>query len=412
MKAYSLKKLSVTGVLFAGLLAGANTVNASRFSSNLCSTLDLATSVSAGAEVGVGAEVEAGAGWVVAFIGKISGKLQGGGRVNLGAGPRVDLTMETCVNSDDLLTMYHRNLLTPEQREQVLLYLGENVVGFSPAILDVDGNEIQAASYNESRKQALNNLLSAGSLTNMQVRRTEASLRPVATVVDFNIRALTGEISALDMVDEQVFAIESLAEAMPLDPNLSAYLLNFKDQVTRQIFQVQEGLEGICGTVANGLPGAANDALNTFCGAMLELADGGEVLEDNLLSILGIVGTVGEQIEKVDVVFDAVVDVTEDIDSTVAGSIKTLDSTVNTLGDTSRQLVDMSSTVNNSIGTLTESIDDITGAANKAISGVMSAVAAPLKVIANLSKGALDGVVSSLQKVNSTLEGLVSTIKS
>ena len=363
-------------------------------STELCSELNVSLDAAGRIAVPLGGEVEGGIGWGLGFVGNLSGKFEAEADVGTSIGGQTRLQVTSCVKSRDLAITYRHGLLTDEQREAVMLYMGSSLD-------DAEQNE-----------EVTNALLAASFLTSLNANRTETVYRPVAGMIDIQTRMITGEISALDTIDETVFAIKGLAAAMPLPPELQKHLYNFDAVLTQQVVRVNEGLEGICDAVANGVPGPGADALDTFCDSVLVLNDGGEALQENLRAVVGLIDTVGGQIKKAEVVMDGVVTVAEGVDSTMAKPINTLNKGISAVGDATRQVAGVTDRVNDSIGTMTSSLSTVTSAANSAIAKTMSLVAAPLKVLAELSGSALDQVVSTLQGVNNTLEGLVGDLKS
>ena len=363
-------------------------------STELCSELNLSLDAGARVAVPLVGEVEGGIGWGLGFVGNLSGKFEAGADVGTSIGGQTRLQVTSCVKSRDLAIMYRHGLLTDEQREAVMLYLG---------------NSLENEEQNE---EVTNALLSASFLTSLGANRTEAVYRPVAGMIDIQSRMITGEISALDTVDETVFAIKGLAAAMPLPPDLQQHLYNFDSVLTQQVVKVNQGLEGICDSVANGVPGPGSDALDNFCDSVLVLNDGGEALQENLRAVVGLIDAVGGQVAKAEVVMDGVVSVAEGVDGTMAKPINTLNKGITAVGDATRQVAGVTTRVNESIGTMTSSLSTVTSAANSAIAKTMSLVAAPLKVLAELSGSALDEAVATLQRVNNTLEGLVGDLES
>jgi len=383
--------ITVTMMTVAGMAAPSH---AGSIDTELCSELNLTLDASARLAVPLGAEVEGGIGWGLGFVGNLSGKFEAGADVGTHMGGQTRLKVTSCVKSEHLEIMYRNNLLTAEQREAVMLYMGNSL------------------DNSEQNQEVTSALLAAANLTGLQARRTEAVYRPVAGMMDIQARMITGEISALDTVDETVYAIKGLAAAMPLPPELQKHLYNFDSVLTKQVVAVNQGLEGICDKVANGIPGPGSDALDTFCDSVLVLNDGGEALQTNLRSVVGLIDTVGGQVAKAEVVLDGVVTVAESVDGAMAKPINTLNKGITAIGDTTRQVAGVTTRVNDSIGTMTSSLSTVTSAANSAIAKTMSLVAAPLKVLSELSGSALDKAVSTLQGVNNTLEGLVGDLKS
>ena len=365
-------------------------------------TVSLETSVCSNIGLGLGAaldtaadfygEIEGGAGWGMGFAGKATTTLVGGGAVGANLGSTTTLSIESCVNASDLIELYRENLLTPEQRRVVLLYLG-------------------SAAYDDDQAEAAISALLTTAAPFLSVQRTESVYRPAATAIDTMVRSMKGEISGIKRLDQTIYMMKGMSDSMPMEPHLASWLSNFDTFAKDQLVAVTEAGEDMCSTFANELPGSGGDALDKICTSIDTLVSAGETLPQNLRGIVSVVGTVQGQVEKVDVVLDGAVKATEAVDSSLAGVIGELDNAVSLVGERSRDVVRMSGNVNQSLSTLTSSMDNVASAANSAIAQTASAIAAPLQVLTNLSGDVIDSIISTLGTVNTTLEGLVGDLE-
>ncbi|CAA0085436.1 Uncharacterised protein [BD1-7 clade bacterium] len=362
----------------------------------LCSNVSTTIGIGMGTGVDVSADIDGGAGWGLGFVGKIIGSYTVGSSVAVSASNESNVEIEVCIEQEALIAMYLGDSLTPEQQTPVLMYLGETVF-----------------NNGESADDTIDGMLVASYVSGAQLRRAEAVFRPMGVLIDTQTRILSGEISLLDTLDETVFAIEGLAEAMPLDPTLAAKLTGFRHDISGKIADVQQGINGICEKIANvsGI-GAAADAMLTTCDQVGKLQQGGEALQANMRKVVAFTGDIAGQIKQVDKVIDGATKTLETIDKKAASSFGKIDSVTRTVGGTTRDVVQLGTDVNGSLSALTTSIDGVVSTVNSSIGGIKDIVIKPLELAAKASKEVIDTVLTQLEKVNGVLLDLTSKLRS
>lgn len=367
-----------------------------QLSTNLCSTISTSIAIGTGTGVDVSSDIDGGAGWGLGFVGKIIGTFTLGTGVAVDASNGTKVEIEVCIDQLDLIAMYHRDRLTPEQQTPVMMYLGQSI--FNNA---------------ESADKTIDGMLVASYVSGSQLRRTEAIFRPMTVMIDTQTRILSGEISLLDTLDETVYAIEGLAHAMPLDPTLAKKLTGFRNDIGGKIADVQQGIEGICEKIAgvSGI-GVAEDAMLTTCDQVGKLQEGGEALRENMKQVVAFTGDIAGQIKQVDKVIDGATKTLETIDNKAASSFGKIDGVTRQVGSTTRDVVQLGTDVNGTLSTLTTSVDGIVSGVNSSIGSIKDIVIKPLELAAKASKEVIDTVLVQLQKVNGVLDDLTRKLRS
>lgn len=354
-------------------------------------TSDLCVSIETGIEIGVsgspGAEVhvEGGAGWEIAFVGQAAGSVTAGVAAEVNAANSVSLGVDLCVNAEDLIVMYQADLLTPLQRDQVVLFLGQNAV-----------NDQQA-------EEAQSGLLSAANVNGLQVKRTAAVLQPIATNMDLMVRTMTGELSLIDMMDESIYAVESLANALPMEPTLARFMVKFGEDMGNKLVDVQRGMEKICTSIAgDGTP------IGAVCENVVNVEKGAETLQNNVRKVVDFGGTIAGQVKQLGKVIDGVSTAMVKVDEAMGATIGKLDGVIQTVGSTTRQVVELTTNTKRILGGMTSTIDGAVNVTNAGIGSIQDVVITPLELASKASKSTIDAILTVLGAINSQL-GLVTS---
>lgn len=361
--------------------------------SDLCSTVTYDLAVRLGAGIPVGVEVQGGAGWAIAFKGHALGEVKGDLGVDMGVASGAEVYVQTCISAIDLLELYTQRKLTSEQIGPVALFLGDTVRGYSTET-GVEGDD-----------DVLSGLVLAGTAAQLQAHKSSAIFEPAATMIDATLDSITGKLSPLNAVDETVGSMRGLVDAMPIDPRMANYIRNIDNLLADQVVAMVDSSDVICDAVGG------SEALTSFCNDLTSFAENTAALQEVVQGVLGVIGEVGGSIEETAVVFDGVVVATEAIDGVMGDSIGAMGDVVGFVGDSTRSVVGLTSGVSGSINTMTEALDDIATVTNKTIGTVMSAVAAPVKVLAEVGKGAIDGVLTTLGFINDKVEELANILR-
>lgn len=380
-------------------------LNAQALSSSLCSEIALDAGIAINGQIPLGVHLGGGVGWSVGFEGEAKANIDVYGQATGSFNNAVDMTLSTCVDSIDLLELYSRNLLTPEQFSDVLLYLGESVRDFVPS------TATSPAQLGEVGATTSSGLVRGGIAGALFASKTVDIYDPASIMLDTFLKSIQGELSVLDGVDETVGSIKSIANVLPLPPIASNYIANFDSHLTEYALVTRNAADTLCASLSDSI-GSAGEVLASFCTTIEEFAQGTEDVQELMVSLVGIVGELGDPIADSKVVFDGLVSVTSAIDGTLSDSVGLLDIGVSAVGDSSRQVLDVSARVNDQVETLTTSLDGIASVTNTTIQTVLSTVGAPIQVLADATSAALDEIVATLQTINNTLDALIGNIRS
>lgn len=373
----------LTGLSFAFSSFTLNLHAATTITSDLCVQIDSAVEIGIHASPGVEAHVEGGAGWEVAFVGKATGEVAVGVAAEVGVANAVDISVDFCVNAEDLKTMYENDLLTNQQRDAVELYLGQNAVS------------------NDQAEEARSGLLSAAYVNGFQVKRTEAVLRPIATAHDIMVSTITGELSLIDMMDETIYAVEGVADALPMDPTLARFLTKFGEDMGRKMGDVQKGMEKVCeSVVGDGTP------IGSVCENITNIEKGADNLQDNIRTVVNFGGQVAGQVKQVEKVISGVSQAMEKLDGTMGKTIGQLDTVSNTVGSTTREVIALTTDTQRAVGAMTAGIDGAVGATTSSIGAIKDVVITPLEAAAKVSKSTIDAILSVLKQINTQLQNM------
>lgn len=321
-------------------------------SSDLCVKTLLGANVGIDSSVTTSMDFEAGAAWQIGFVGElvvVGDIVLNNTGTSFGRGH--ELSAVICVDSVQLYHQLEADLLTDSQAAAARDYFGS--LEFQP----YKQAEIRTALLNEAAIRGLN------------PSGVEAAFRPLGSTLDSLVRMAGGELSALDALDESVFVLKGLADALPVPAKLKAYIKDFDNAVASNANAISnDPLNTLCPPNRTNY-GQTSSALDDFCAELETVRESGELVKQQLMDVQNFSEDIYGELRKITKTVRKVSTTVKGVERKAKNLVDDSDSVISSLVGAVQRIFAVGSSAENLLNgfkqTATQMVSDITQGFNE-----------------------------------------------